>query len=238
MKKLLFISLVILAFMNASCEKSMQIVSLQHELLEFDTVTFNSVFEVTLKQDTFNQLKIEGADKIVKDITFEISNGHLTLKNNFKGNWVYPKNNKIKILLTTNGLSRINANETCNIQSINTLTGNEIGLVMTSKLNEAALKVNCNSFYYWNNFPCGGKITLSGNANELKLWNVALMQVDAAALLCNVARIENASKGACSINCVQKLVYSITGEGNIYASGHPTEIVPMEMTSSGQLILQ
>ncbi len=238
MKKLLFTSLVILAFMNASCEKSMQIVSIQHELLEFDTVTFNSVFEVTLKQDTFNQLKIEGADKIVKDITFEISNGHLTLKNNFKGNWVYPKNNKIKILLTTNGLSRINANETCNIQSINTLTGNEIGLVMTSKLNDATLKVDCNSFYYWNNFPCGGKITLSGNTNELKLWNVALMQVDAADLLCNVARIENASKGGCSINCVQKLVYSITGEGNIYAFGNPTEIVPMEITSSGQLILQ
>ena len=64
--------------------------------------TFNSVFEVTLKQDTFNQLKIEGADKIVKDITFEISNGHLILKNNFKGNWVYPKNNKIKVMLTTN----------------------------------------------------------------------------------------------------------------------------------------
>jgi hypothetical protein len=238
MKTLLFTTLFIWAFVIASCEKSMQTVSIQHELLEFDTVTFNSVFEVTLKQDTFNQLKIEGADKIVKDIAFDITNGHLTLKNNYKGNWVHPKNNKIKIFLTTNGLSRINANETCNIQSINTLTGGEIGLVMTSKLNEATLKVNCNSFYYWNNFPCGGKITLSGIANELKLWNVALMQVDAAELVCNIARIENASKGACKINCIQKLVYSITGEGNIYASGHPAEIVPMEISSSGQLILQ
>jgi hypothetical protein len=68
MKTLLFTTLFIWAFVIASCEKSMQTVSIQHELLEFDTVTFNSVFEVTLKQDTFNQLKIEGADKIVKDI--------------------------------------------------------------------------------------------------------------------------------------------------------------------------
>ncbi len=238
MKNLYFTSLLILLLFNASCEKSLQKISIQHELSEFDTVTFNSVFEVILKQDTFNQIKIDGAAKIVNHITFEILNGNLTLKNNYKSNWAHPKNNKIKVFITTNGLSRINANETCNIQSMNTLTGNEIGLVMTSKLNQATLNVSCNSFYYWNNFPCGGKITLSGSTNELKLWNVALMQVDAANLLCNVARIENSSKGACKINCIQKLVYSITGEGNIYALGNPTIIIPMEISSSGQLILQ
>ena len=162
----------------------------------------------------------------------------MTLLNNFKGNWIYPKKNKITVKLTVNNLSRINANETCNIRTLNTLTGNEIGLVMTSKLNEATFAVDCNSFYFWNNFPCGGKINLSGTTNELKLWNVALMSVDAKNLVSNVVSIENSSKGDCRINCIQKLTYSIKGEGNIYLSGDPTELLKIEETSTGKLIYE
>jgi hypothetical protein len=207
-------------------------------LEEFDTLTLNSVFNVELIQGTTNSISIEGAEKIIEKVDFNIENNTLTLLNNFKGNWIYPKKNKITVKLTVNNLSRINANETCNIRTLNTLTGNEIGLVMTSKLNEATFTVDCNSFYFWNNFPCGGKINLSGSTNELKIWNVALMSVDAKNLVSNVVSIENSSKGDCRINCIQKLTYSIKGEGNIFLTGDPTELLKIEETSTGKLIYE
>jgi hypothetical protein len=237
MRKIFFHSVLLLILMS-SCQKKMEPGVINVALEEFDTLTLNSVFNVELIQGTTNSISIEGAEKIIEKVDFNIENNTLTLLNNFKGNWIYPKKNKITVKLTVNNLSRINANETCNIRTLNTLTGNEIGLVMTSKLNEATFAVDCNSFYFWNNFPCGGKINLSGTTNELKLWNVALMSVDAKNLVSNVVSIENSSKGDCRINCIQKLTYSIKGEGNIFLTGDPTELLKIEETSTGKLIYE
>ena len=238
MKLVIYIALLLGFIGINSCKKSMNSTIIEKSLEEFDTVTFNSSFEVFLIQGTENKIKIEGAERIIDNIDFTIKNNTLTLKNSFKHGWLHPSKNKIKVYLTVNQLSRINANETCKIQSINTLIGTEIGLVFTSKLNEATLDLNCNTFYYWNNFPCGGKVTLSGNTNELKIWNVALMAIDAQNLVSNYVLINNASKGDCKITCLQTLDYSITGEGNIYVSGNPSTIIKTEESSTGKLILQ
>ena len=238
MKLVIYIALLLGFIGINSCKKSMNSTIIEKSLEEFDTVTFNSSFEVFLIQGTENKIKIEGAERIIDNIDFTIKNNTLTLKNSFKHGWLHPSKNKIKVYLTVNQLSRINANETCKIQSINTLIGTEIGLVFTSKLNEATLDLNCNTFYYWNNFPCGGKVTLSGTTNELKIWNVALMAVDAQNLVSNYVLVNNASKGDCKFTCLQTLDYSITGEGNIYVSGNPSSIIKSGESSTGKLILQ
>ena len=238
MKLVIYIALLVGFIGINSCKKSMNSTIIEKSLEEFDTVTFNSSFEVFLIQGTENKIKIEGAERIIDNIDFTIKNNTLTLKNSFKHGWLHPSKNKIKVYLTVNQLSRINANETCKIQSINTLIGTEIGLVFTSKLNEATLDLNCNTFYYWNNFPCGGKVTLSGTTNELKIWNVALMAVDAQNLVSNYVLVNNASKGDCKFTCLQTLDYSITGEGNIYVSGNPSSIIKSGESSTGKLILQ
>ena len=64
------------------------------------------------------------------------------------------------------------------------------------------------------------------------------MSVDAKNLVSNVVSIENSSKGDCRINCIQKLTYSIKGEGNIFLSGDPTELLKIEETSTGKLIYE
>lgn len=229
---------MLLAIVNASCSKSMEQQTIETPLAEFDSLVLNSVFDVYLVQGTENSIKLEGAKKILENIDYTIANNTLTIKNNYKGNWIHPKNNKIKLTITVNQISLISANETCNIKTVNTLIGDEIGLVLTSKLNEATLDVNCNTFYYWNNFPCGGRIKLSGNTTELKLWNVALMAIDAYDLIANTVLIDNASKGDCKVYSTQSLTYSIKGEGNIYVKGNPSTIVKVEESSTGELILE
>jgi hypothetical protein len=238
MRTLIILSLIFAAFFMNACKKSMASTSIEKSLIEFDTISLQSVFEVYLTQGTENSIRLEGAEKIIEDIDVKIEKNTLSLENKFKGNWIHPKNNKVKVYITTNGLARINSYETCNIKTTNTLLGNEIGLVMTSKLNEATLDLNCNSFYFWNNFPCGGKVVLTGTTYELKLWNYALMSVDASGLVSSVATIDNFSKGDCSVNCLQKIMYSIRGTGNIYLQGNPPEMIKMEESSTGKLIIQ
>jgi len=233
--KFLFIGLLLLLL---SCKKQFSTSTIFRELSEFDTLILNSVYEVELTQDSINFIEISGATKIVGKIDVVNTNNSLTLITNYHGNWMHPSTNKIKVRLHTNGLQFIKANETCNIHSTNALTGEEIGLVMTSKLNEAELKLNCTTFYYWNNFPCGGKITLSGQATILKLWNVALMSVDAQALTCQTALVENASKGDCKLTCLQQLTCALKGEGNIYLWGNTANVTITEQTSTGKLIKQ
>ena len=238
MKKGIFILLMISAFASTSCKKQLAKETFEKSLEEFDSLVLNSVFEVHLIQGSANTIKIEAAQKILEKITISIENNTLNIENKYNGNWMHPGKNKVVIFLMVNKLSKITANETCNIITDNTLIGDEIGLVMTSKLNQATLDLQCETFYYWNNFPCGGKLTLMGNINVLKIWNVALMAVDASKLHTNTALIENASKGDCRIFCTESVTYKLSGEGNLYVKGNPPEIVKMEESSSGKLILE
>ncbi len=231
----IFISVLLLIM---ACKKQMANTSKISDLLEFDTLQLQSVFEVFLIQGTENNIKIEGAGKIIDAVDFKIINNTLTIKNDFKHNWLYPKNNKVKLYITVNQISKIIATETCDIKSLNALTGNEIGLLMASKYNAADLELACNTFYYWNNFPCGGQIRLKGKVNELKIWNVALMAIDAQALTTNFALVTNASKGDIKVNCTQKLTYKITGSGNIFLKGNPSQIDKIEESASGRLIIE
>ena len=79
----------------------------------------------------------------------------------------------------------------CDIKTSNPITSNEFGLVLMGKVNHANLELDCNNFYYWNNFPCGGNLTLYGKTNILDLWNFAIMSIDAKNLIAQNAKIEN-----------------------------------------------
>ena len=235
-KILFFFALV--AVISNSCKKQMEQISMEQNLGDFDTLRLNSVFKVYLTQGTENKIQINGARKILEKISITNENNALTLKNNYKGNWMHPGNNKISVFLTVKKITTLIANETCRIESINALQTDTFTLVMASKLNEAELQINCNSFTYWNNFPCGGRIKLAGTTNSLQFFNVALMAVDASNFITNYATVVNSSKGDCKINCLQKLIYKIGGEGNIYLKGNPPEIVHENLNSTGKLIFE
>jgi hypothetical protein len=233
-QSILFLPLLALLFVRCNKEKPTETV--QISLSEFDTLTLNSVFDVYLIQGDSNFVTLEGNPKVIEKVRAEVTNNTLNVYNDFSGKWLHPSNNRIKLTITTNGLTRINSGETCNIQTLNTLTGNEIGIVMTSKLNQATLDINCNSFYFWNNFPCGGKLTLRGNTHELKIWSVALMAVDAKDLTADIATLENKSKGDISATVTQFVHYKIGGSGNIQLWGNPTNLVDTGSDGDGKLI--
>ena len=233
--KSLYILLICLLF--SACKKSEDDkVSIEKTLSSFTILNLQSSFDVYLVQDTLFKIIIEGDEKIVTKINLSYNDSILTIKNDAKLSWLSPKNNKIKLTIHLNGLKKIIADETCYITSQNTLKADELGIIMSSKLNEADLTIDCNTFYYWNNQPCGGRLRLHGRTYQLKVWNFALMAVDAADLNADRVLVENSSKGDCRVKALSEIEYSIFGEGNIYLYGNPNSINLKEITSTGKFI--
>jgi hypothetical protein len=204
---------------------------------DFDTIVLADVFNVELLQDSLNKIEIIGKPNYVNNIRATVDQHTLTLSNENRMRWLYPQTNKILVKVHFNHISRIVANETCYIESKSPIVSNELGLILKSKLNHADLNIQCSTFYFWNNFPCGGTLNLKGSCQELKLWNYALMQVDARALLANIGRIENDSKGDIQLRCLDSLFYKISGEGNIELYGNPANIYDLGSTGTGKLSL-
>jgi hypothetical protein len=235
--KLINILSIIGMFSLFSCKKH-EPVTIEHAVSEFDTLVLSDVFDITLIQGTENSIKITGANQFIEDITWENKDNTLTFQNNAKHKWLNPKTNKIKLEITVNGLSKIVANETCTITSKNTLIADEMGLILKSKLNHAALAISCNTFYYWNNFPCGGTVGLQGTCNTLKVWNYALMQINASELQTSTALIENYSKGDVRVWCTDTISYKINGSGGIRAKGSPSTQLNLGGTGNGLFTLE
>jgi len=231
--QILFVIISIILF---SCNKDIIEDSIVAELEPFNEIELNDAFEVFLQEDSVYSIRIVGDEKVIQHVSFKVENNVLRIDNERSVKWITPRKNKIQLYLKSKTLSQIIAGEACYIQTINPITSEEFGLVLTGKVNEANLELNSKIFYYWNDFPCGGKLTLSGETDELKIWNFALMSVNARNLTAKYAFIENSSKGDCEVNVVDRLEYSIRGIGDIHLYGSPSEIIKNQLSSSGRLI--
>ena len=217
------LSFLFILFLLSSCKK--EITHRYLQLASFDQIELNDAFEVFLSEANNASAEIIGYENIIGHIDLKVENNILSIANNKNVKWLSPGKNKIMIYINSPPLKKIVAAEGCNIQTLTPITSEEFGLILTGKANEATLELGVNTFYYWNNIPCGGKLTLSGKAETLKIWNFALMSVDAKSLTSKNAIVENSSAGDCEVNVLNKLEYSIKGKGNIHLYGTPLEII-------------
>jgi len=230
---LIFLSL----FVFASCTKDEVITGEEIITPAFSEIVLSSSFDVVITQDTTYSIRFEAAEVFFGALQYEVKEGVLYVYSEKSPRWRNPEAAKPKVYITSNRPKLIKALETCNITSTNPIISNEFGLIMASKLNYANLELDCKVFYYWNNHPCGGRIRLWGQTEQLKIWNYAIMAVDASECESDYALVENHSKGIVSVWTNEKFEYRLSGSGNIELKGNPpilNEITPAD--GSGQLI--
>jgi hypothetical protein len=219
-----------------SCSKENIIIRKSEILTPFDSIELAEGLELIFEEDSVFSIEITGYAKQIEKLRYVVDNKNLRIINLDKTKWRNPKRNKIVIQIKALPLKLIIANDGCNVSSKNKITSKEFGLVIRGKVGEASLELNCETFYFWNDFPSGGLLTLKGQVEILKLWNVGLMSIDASLLSANYAEIENTSKGDCTINVVKRLTYKIGGSGNLNLFGNP-EIIHVDVNKkSGNLI--
>jgi len=232
-----YLYVIILIILSTSCEEENpeQVYEFK-DLPSFSEIHVNHVFHVILQQDTSFSIRISGNREIIKGVRYSVENEILTLTYESRKMWLKPEDHRVIIWICADRLKKVMVNEASFIETANPIITEEFGLVTGNKYAEAELELNNAIFYFWNNFPCGGKLTLKGNTGSLRLWNYVIMSVDARNLTARHALVENYSKGDCTVNVKDMLEYSIFGEGSIYLYGNPDQIILKEINGSGQLI--
>lgn len=233
MKKIYFLFILLFTF---ACTKS-TIKTKYQQLNNFYKIEVNGSFNVVLIKDTVNKLEIICDDKIIDDIIFSVTQNTLILSEEIKTKWLKPKIETPIIKIHYTDVSEMVVNQTSNVTTENAIKQDYFGIVLKSKANAANLNLDCKNFYYWNNYPSGGKLTLTGKATELNIWNAAIMSVDASALISQKALVENNSKADCIINVADSLKYTISNAGNIINVTIPNAIETLNHDGNGQLIL-
>lgn len=209
---------------------------LEYSLQPFDSIHVMDVFDVCLVHDTADFIKIVGDEDIIEEVKAKVIENTLELTNEYSVKWLKPKSNNVEIFVHYTSISKIQVSQTSFVRTQNPIPGDEFGVVFEGKLAEGDLELDCSTFYYWNNHPCGGKLTLKGNVNKLKLWNFALTEIDAINLVSPYALVDNYSQSHCWVKPMDRLDYSIHGAGNIYYSNNPELHKTMECDGTGELI--
>lgn len=236
MKQFTFFTLLFTTLFFSCSKDHEEEVRIRKDLGVFHEVNLNSAFEVVLIQDSVYYVEIVTVESLKKDMEVKLENEVLSFTNTKRFKWTNPENNTPTLYIHCAEFKKVNANESCNFTTPTPITSKEFGIILKDKANYANLQLNCESFFYWNNFPTGGKLTLSGSTKELKIWNTAIMSVDAKNLVTEYALVENDSKGICEVNVTHKIEYKITGNGDIHLYGQPTEIVETAPSIGGKLV--
>ena len=235
MKKIiLYIGLVLL---NYSCKKDDQQIVRSHELERFNHIMLFDSFNTVLHESDEFRIEIKAAASRQEFIKFSVTDSTLEVRNEKVAGWSNPGINEIELHIYSEPLSLVEVEESGLVSTANPITSVEFGIILKSKVNEANLELDCGTFYFWNNKPAGGKLTLTGQCGVVKLWNFALMSVDARHLTSEVALIENRSKGTVEISPTQLLEYSILDVGDIFLYSNPTQIIEIENSGDGNLVL-
>ncbi|MGB6037544.1 MAG: DUF2807 domain-containing protein [Cryomorphaceae bacterium] len=233
MRKIFFISLL---FVFWSCSKDEEVVK-TFELEKFRKIEFDDSFEVRFHTSQEFRIVASGTDRFIDELNVISRGDSIFIENKVKRAWLRPESNKVFLDVYCDSISEIRANESCNISSVDTLRSDDLVLIVGSKLNIADLKVNCLLFGYYNLFPCGGSMTFSGKADQLNIWNDALMEVEASALTANRAFVENRSGAVCKVKVLDEFSYSILNRGDIFLSVNPDLIILIEDSGEGELIV-
>lgn len=231
--------ILILAYLFAlltSCNKEVSLDKREVEVKPFNHIKLEDAFDLYISEGSAYSVFLKGDKKIIEKVDFIIEEDTLYISDNRSFKWTTPTKNKIEIHITSPPLQGIQTNGGSSIRTLTPITSQDFGLILSGKSCEADIELNNETFYYWNNFPTGGKLTLRGTTKFLKIWNEALMTVDAKNLKASYAIVENGSKGDCVVTVGDKLDYKISGTGNIQVFGKPAEIIKHGSTSTGQLI--
>ena len=233
MRTLYYIALLFIIF---ACSKDDK-VTLVASLDAFHSIEVNSTFEIQLQEDNSYYIEIIGVEDFAESVLYEVIDGILKLDENSNSKWTHPTDKQVIIVVHAPPLKLVTMNETSLLKTITPITSNEFGLIMKGKSNTADLDLQGNIFYYWNNFPTGGIITLRGNVQELKIWNTGIMTVDARELNAPFAQIENDAESDCIVTVSQHIRWAIKDEGNIHLYGNPPNQEQIDHSGSGEFIV-
>jgi len=204
----------------------------------FDKIRIEEGVELILYQNVEQKIEIETGENLFKDISVEIIDGQLVLKNNISCNW-FRDYNPAKIHVTFTDISRIYSVSQHKVHSFQTLYFDHIelssGVYQEAIASEFNLIINCNHLKI--NANDATYLNLSGNTNSMVVafWG-GEPRIDAPSLKANSIEVFQRSSNDMVLHPLHEIKGNIYSTGNIVLKNNPTSI-DVTQHYTGKLII-
>lgn len=237
MKKIFFVScflLLVSCFFSCNSENANDCIKKSGNVIKreisdipsFDKIKIEGGIELILFQSTEQKVEIETGENLINDVSFEVTDGELVIKNNISCNW-FRNYNPAKAYVTFTDLTRIYSNSQHKVHSSQTLHFNEIdlssGVFQEGVASEFDLDIQCNHLSINANDASFFKI--SGNANSMwaAFW-AGVPRLEAQNFQVNYIDFFQRSSNDMIINPVESVKGNIYGNGNVILKNTPNTI--------------
>ena len=246
MKKLISISCFLFALLSCDSEsandcvkKSGNIVKREiQDIPTFDKIRVEEGIELVLFQDSHQKIEIEAGENLINDISIQIIDGELIVKNNISCNW-FRNYTPAKAYVTFTEISKIYSLSQHKIHSAQTLNFDHIelssGVFNEAIASEFILTISCNDLSI--NANDATYFNLSGNANSMYVafWG-GEPRIDAPSLKANSIEVFQRSSNDMVLHPVNEIKGNIYSTGNIVLKNNPTSI-DITQHYTGKLII-
>ncbi len=200
----------------------------------FNVIEVNNNINLILTDDTVASIKVEAGNNLLSEITTDIADGKLTLKNNNKCNWVRKFNVPINVYVHAHPIDKILGYNTGDITSTNAIKNNIFNFEGWSS-GHFDLTVDCQELDCSLNVDVCDAV-VHGHADNCFLWTAGNGFFHNEDLTTTNTFLTTKSTGDTYVNAANILSVKILGEGNVYFTGNP--IITQTISGKGKLIKQ
>ena len=223
---ILFTGLVSTIVLNASAQTVQN-----RQVAGFSSISSSGSFNVHVKVDGTESLKISGDESAINDIETVVTNGKLKIGTKDKLSWRLFNNKKIDIYITAKNLSGLSNSGSGSIQLDGNLTGN--AEIKSSGSGNVTAAVNASELQ--TSVSGSGNIISSVIANQL---HAAVSGSGAMTLTGSVKNADIKVSGSGNLKAkdlkVEAVDASISGSGNIYVTANKS--INAKVSGSGRLV--
>lgn len=200
----------------------------------FAKIYLNDDIDLVITQGTTYRITLEGGENLLPGIETSIADSMLTIRNTNTFNWVRSYDKKITAYVTLPHLLDLQYEATSTVSNIDTIredslivssTGGSGYINMVIKTNNAKLSIINGSV----------DMNISGKTGVCFIYSGAYGPFHCLDLESILLFMHNDSNNDCYVNVQHHLEYLISGLGNIYYKGNPTELSGSS-TAAGKLI--
>lgn len=184
---------------------------------DFHSISSSGPFNVFVKIDGTESLKIDAEPDIINEIETYVEDGNLKIKFKHHDDWNHENVGKVDIYITAKSLSALKNAGSGNIKVEGELNGDKVSLSLsgsgdiTSKVKSTELHIALSG---------SGSIHLDGKADDTNISIAGSGEFLGKELKSSSASISIAGSGNAYINAEKELSAKIAGSGNVVYSGN------------------
>ena len=204
-----------------SCESKNNSYSEEKAIEGVSRLKLKGLFSVNIKQGGAESMRISGNEDLVKKLRVLQTGDLLELSLDEEESGAFFMKEELQIDLDILDLSEIRFEGVGNIKNSGTLDLGDL-LIAGNGVGNISLELDAQAVDARLNFV--GNMTLKGSANEMKLVNEGIGNIDASELIVQNVNLTSSGIGAVSVHCEGELTLKVDGIGVVNYTGNPTVV--------------